>query len=176
MKKTILSILFCFLAFNNTMLNAQSIETIEVSNDDSSSQADSEKEKTYEYPHKEKKYPSAKRPKKPSSEQIRNAEEKNPEHTGSEYIEETNDTFKYGLTDEIANLIDELTKAEDPRFSDNIYDLFQVTKSPKIRQKTLAYFAKLEDPCLEDYAVEVINFSLALNIFLQSRLQRQFLA
>ena len=112
---------------------------------------------SYEYPHKEKEFPSPKRPQKPSSEKIKEASSKNPEKAGDEYISETKDTFKYGLTDEVSTLLDDLTSSEDPRFVDEIYDLFQETKSPKIRRKILLYFTKLKDPCLEDYAVEIIN-------------------
>ena len=54
-------------------------------------------------------------------------------------------------------MLDKLTTNDDPRFVDEVYDLFQVTKSKTVRQKILAYFAKLEDPCLEDYAVTILN-------------------
>lgn len=106
---------------------------------------------------REKIFPQAKRPQKPSAESLAASRDKNPEHATAEYEEECTDTFLYGLTDEISALMDELTANEDVRFVDAVYDLFQDTKSPHIRQKALAYFAKIKDPCLEDFAVEIIN-------------------
>jgi len=38
--------------------------------------------------------------------------------------------------------MDDLLKNEDPRFTEEIYDLFQVTKSPVIKEKVLKYFTK----------------------------------
>ena len=35
--------------------------------------------------------------------------------------------------------------------------MFQVTKSSAIKEKVLKYFTKSEDPCLEDYAVDLLN-------------------
>ena len=111
----------------------------------------------FTYPQRDKIFPSPKRPAVPSSEKIQESERKNAERSGEKFMEETRDTFSYGLTDEISNLLDTLTQDKDCRFTQEAYDLFQDTKSPKIRQKVLAYFAALEDPCLEDYAVEIIN-------------------
>lgn len=105
----------------------------------------------------EKKWPSAKRPQTPSSEKLREAAEKNIENATEEYEEETRDTFSYGITSQIETLMQTLINAGDCRFVNEAYDLFQETKSPRVRELILAYFAKLEDPCLEDYAVGVIN-------------------
>ena len=54
-------------------------------------------------------------------------------------------------------MIDELTKNQDNRFVDGIYDLFQETKSVAVKEKILDYFTKLKDSCLASYAVEIIN-------------------
>ena len=70
-------------------------------------------------PVREKVFPAPKRPQKPSQEALTAAKEKNPEHASSEYEEECNDTFLYGLTDEIVTLLDELTSDEDVRFADS---------------------------------------------------------
>ena len=110
-----------------------------------------------EYVKKDKVWPGAKRPQAATQEQISASREKNLEKAGEEYEEETRDVFGYGMTDEICNLLDELIAAEDYRFKEEAYDLFQETKSPRVREKLLAYFAKLKDPCLEDFAVEVLN-------------------
>ncbi|MBQ2528695.1 MAG: HEAT repeat domain-containing protein [Treponema sp.] len=109
------------------------------------------------YVRKEKAWPNAKRPTAATSEQIASSKDKNPLNAGDSYVEETNEIFEYGMTDEIANVLDTMTKDEDFRFKDAAYDLFQVTKSQKIREKVLAYFSMVKDPCLEDFAVEVLN-------------------
>lgn len=67
------------------------------------------------------------------------------------------DTFKYGMEEDIIELIETLQKNEDLRFVDEIYDLFQVTKNSIIREKILDYFGQLKDPCLEDFCVMVLN-------------------
>lgn len=73
-------------------------------------------------------------------------------------------------------MIDELTKNQDNRFVDGIYDLFQETKSVAVKEKILDYFTKLKDSCLASYAVEIINdpydeknqlLKNALNMFLK---------
>lgn len=98
--------------------------------------------------------PSSKRPKKMDDEKAKKAAEKDE----SEEDKENNiKTIKYGVPSEISDLIDKLVKNEDPRFSEEIYDVFQSTKSTAIKEKILKYFTKLEDPCLEDYAVELLN-------------------
>jgi len=101
--------------------------------------------------------PAARRPKKPTAAQILASTETDESHNTDEYVQKCNDTFSFGLESEISTLIDELTQNEDMRFVDKIYDLFQVTKSPAIKQEIIAYFTKLKDPCLEDFAVTVIN-------------------
>lgn len=101
--------------------------------------------------------PSARRPKKPTDDQLEKTAMNDESKDNDAYVKKCNDTFLYGLESEISDLIDELTKNEDMRFVDQIYDLFQVTKAPGIQQKVLAYFTKLKDPCLEDYAVTIVN-------------------
>ena len=43
--------------------------------------------------------------------------------------ENNRNTIRYGLPSEISKLLDDLIKNEDPRFTEEIYDLFQVTKN-----------------------------------------------
>ena len=97
--------------------------------------------------------PEPKRPKEIDVEKAKAAAEKdeNAESEGK-----FRDTIKYGLPSEINELLDDLLKNEDPRFTNEIYDLFQVSKNPQIKEKVLRYFTKLEDPCLENYAVEIL--------------------
>ena len=97
--------------------------------------------------------PEPKRPKEIDVEKAKAAAEKD-ENAESE--EKFRDTIKYGLPSEINELLDDLLKNEDPRFTNEIYDLFQVSKNPQIKEKVLRYFTKLEDPCLENYAVEIL--------------------
>jgi len=98
--------------------------------------------------------PKSKRPKKIDSEKAKAAAEKDE---NDEVPEKNRNTIKFGIPSEIANLVDELNKAEDPRFTEEIYDLFQVTQSTVIQQKVIEYFTKLKDPCLEDFAVNLLN-------------------
>lgn len=99
---------------------------------------------------REKIYPADARPKKHDS-------SKNYIDRSKDYEKNCNDILKYGLEGQITELIDELTKNQDNRFVDGIYDLFQETKSVAVKEKILDYFTKLKDPCLASYAVEIIN-------------------
>ncbi|MCQ2576664.1 MAG: HEAT repeat domain-containing protein [Treponema sp.] len=98
--------------------------------------------------------PEAKRPRPIDKEKAEKAAEKDE---SAETYENRRNTIKYGIPSEIGELMDKLIEEEDPRFTDEIYDVFQVTKSSGIREKVLKYFTKIEDPCLEDYAVELLN-------------------
>ena len=109
------------------------------------------------YVKKEKVYPDAKRPAPASQEKLQAALDKYPEHAEQKYVDDVGDTFKYGLELQIIDALGTMTMEEDPRFLDAAYDLFLETKVPSVKQKVLEYFTKMEDPCLEDYAVEVIN-------------------
>lgn len=98
--------------------------------------------------------PPAKRPRPIDQEKAAAAAEKDE---SPEDEENNRNTIRYGLPSEIAGLLDNLLKNDDPRFTEEIYDLFQVTKSSAIKEKVLKYFTKAEDPCLEDYAVDLLN-------------------
>ena len=98
--------------------------------------------------------PDSKRPKPIDKEKAEKAAEK--DESEKDYENKSN-TIKYGVPSEISSLIDELIKNDDPRFTEEIYDVFQVSKNTVIKQKILNYFKQLEDPCLEDYAVETLN-------------------
>lgn len=96
--------------------------------------------------------PNSKRPKSPDSAKV---EELN--NTDPEANEKNADILKYGLEEDISELLDTMTKKKDVRFVNEVYDLFQDTKSVAIREKILNFFKTIEDPCLEDYAVMVLN-------------------
>lgn len=98
--------------------------------------------------------PDAKRPKAIDEEKARHAAEKDE---NGEVEEERRNTIKYGIPSEISDLLDKLISDEDPRFTEEIYDVFQVTKNSTIKEKIIKYFTKMDDPCLEDYAVDLLN-------------------
>lgn len=108
-----------------------------------------EEKPRYEYT-KEKQVAAKKRPLKQKSENAVLDKSEN-------YEEDSRAVFKYGLESQISSLIDELTKNEDYRFVDEIYDLFYETKDVVVKDKIIDYFAKLKDPCLGEFACEVIN-------------------
>ncbi len=137
--------------------NSVDAKTVSAARELLAGELDDEDEEEYVYPKKDKIYPSPKRPRKPDAEAVKKSAEKNEEHATENYMEKTRETFLYGRTDEISEILDSLTVDEDVRFADELYDLFQETKSVVLKQKILTYFTKLKDPCLEDYAVEVIN-------------------
>ena len=93
--------------------------------------------------------PPAKRPKPIDSQKAEKAREKDEENFKN--------TIKYGIPSEISELIEKLIKNDDPRFTEELYDVFQETKNTTIQLQILKYFTKQEDPCLEDFAVELIN-------------------
>ena len=98
--------------------------------------------------------PDAKRPKKADPEKIEEAKKKD---TSNEEFEEKSLTLSFGTPSEISAVVDEVVEADDPRYTNALYDLFQVTVSTDVKEKILGYFAHLEDPCLEDYAVEILD-------------------
>lgn len=96
--------------------------------------------------------PSAKRPKSPDSEKVAELNNTDPEAN-----EKNADILKFGLEEDISELLGTMTKNKDVRFVNEVYDLFQETKSVALREKILNYFKTIEDPCLEDYAVMILN-------------------
>lgn len=100
------------------------------------------------------KVPAAKRPQKPDPEKVSAAAEKDE---NDKTADEHRNTIKYGLPSEISALVDTLIKNDDPRFSDELYDVFQSAKNNTIKERILAYFTKFKDPCLEDFAVNLLN-------------------
>lgn len=133
--------------------NGADFATVEKSEKEENSEeekAEAEEEK----PKKLSVVPPAKRPKKPNTDKIKLAEEKD---TDKDTAEDKRDSLKYGIESDIIDLLKKLSDNDDPRFVEEIYDLFQQTQSPRLKIAILNYFAKLEDPCLEDYAVTILN-------------------
>ena len=98
--------------------------------------------------------PAPKRPKKADAKKAEEAAEKDE---NDKTAEEYRNTIKYGIPSEISELVENLIKDEDPRFSEELYDVFQLSKNNTIKVKILNYFTKQEDPCLEDFAVNLLN-------------------
>ena len=66
--------------------------------------------------------PNSKRPKPIDKEKAEKAGEK--DESEKDYENKSN-TIKYGIPSEISTLIDELIKNDDPRFTEEIYDVFR---------------------------------------------------
>lgn len=93
-----------------------------------------------------------KRPQKQDAEKIAELDEEFPDTR-----KENADTLKFGMEDDIIDLLNDFVKNEDVRFVDEVYDLFYVTKTIAVREKILEYFTKLKDPCLENFALEILD-------------------
>ncbi len=117
---------------------------------------EAEKEES-SYVKKEKIYPEPKRPRVYTQDEIQKVVDAYPDHNDQEYIDNCNDTFKYGIRDQIIDALKIITQEEDVRFADVVYDLFEDTKIPAVKEQILEYFTKLKDPCIEDFAVGIIN-------------------
>ena len=98
--------------------------------------------------------PEMKRPKKPDSQKVLEAESKDDSETS---FSETEKIIKYGTSSEISDVINKIVENDDPRYGDILYDLFQVSKNVDIRTKILEYFTKQKDDCLAGYALEILN-------------------
>lgn len=98
--------------------------------------------------------PESKRPKPADKEKIEKAREKDETKDDEENFK---NTIKYGIPSEISKLTEKLIKNDDPRFSEELYDVFQETKNYTIQLQILRYFTKQKDSCLEDFAVEILN-------------------
>ncbi|WP_027727798.1 HEAT repeat domain-containing protein [Treponema sp. C6A8] len=137
---------------------SESEEATEESEDEVSPEEDTEEdsssEKKSNSPAGVSEVPPKKRPKPIDQDKAKAAADKDE---NDEVPEENKKTIKYGLPSEITKLIDDLIKNEDPRFTEEIYDLFEVSENIQIQQKILEYFGKLEDPCLENFAVTILN-------------------
>ena len=74
--------------------------------------------------------PAAKRPKTIDHEKAIEAAKKDDSADDEENFK---NTIKYGLPSEISELLDDLIENKDPRFSEEIYDVFQSAKSPVLK-------------------------------------------
>lgn len=104
--------------------------------------------------HHEVTIPQSKKPLPPDKEKAEKAALKDE---GKDAIKDKKETLAYGIETEILSLIKDLISNEDPRFSDDLYELFYSTKSVPVREKIIEYFTKIKDPCIEDYAIEILE-------------------
>ncbi len=96
-------------------------------------------------------------PKRPKAIDKKKAEEARVKDESADDEKNNRDIIKYGLSSEIKTLVDELIKNDDPRFTEELYDLFQTSTNSDVQRSVLSYFEKIKDPCLEDFAVSVLN-------------------
>ena len=98
--------------------------------------------------------PGAKRPVPADAEKLLEAEKRDPDGADKKSYTES---IRFGTAGEISGTIDKILDSDDPRFIDELYDVFLATSNGEIKMKILEYFSKLKDPCLEDYAVEILD-------------------
>ena len=98
--------------------------------------------------------PEKKHPLPPDEEKVKKASERDSDGSETKSIRES---ILYGTASEISSTIDKIVENEDERFVEELYDLFYRSNTSQIKIKVLEYFAKRKDPCLEDYAVEIID-------------------
>lgn len=124
---------------------------IEIS-EDSDGESSSKKEKSAYSKAGVSDVPSSKRPKSGSQDKIHDLDNTDPDGR-----KKNADILKYGLEDEILELLSTMSEKKDVRFVDEAYDLYDESKSPTVKESVMNFFKTLEDPCLEDYAVMILN-------------------
>lgn len=159
MKKTVVAAVLAIFAVDSLCFaqEGEALDPVVQQYLEAQSGGGGEEEHVSSYVKKEKIYPDAKRPAAASQEKLQAVTDNYPDHADQKYIDDSADTFKYGLETQIVDALSVMIAEDDPRFADAAYDLFLETKVPAVKQKVLEYFTKMEDPCLEDYAVEVLN-------------------
>ena len=155
-RKTVFSLSLFFLMLSSHAF-AQEVDAVSGASEGQSTQVEESEEKEEVKKRGGKaKVPAAKKPIQPTREEIEDAEKRENSKMDN-YEKKVRDTFLFGLEAEITDQIDTLKNAEDKRFVNEIYNMFQASESNVVREKVLSYFTALKDPCLEDYAVTVVN-------------------
>lgn len=83
--------------------------------------------------------------------------EKEEEPEEESEVQKRKDTLSFGLESEITDLISTLLKEEDKSLNSEILEVFNSTKNVNIREKAIEYFTKIEDNCLKDYALMILE-------------------
>ena len=86
--------------------------------------------------------PSQKRPKAGDSDKIRDLDNTDPDGR-----KKNADILKYGLEDEILDLLKTMDEKKDVRFVNEAYDLYEESKSSVVKEQVMNFFKTLEDPC-----------------------------
>lgn len=96
--------------------------------------------------------PAQKRPRAGSADEIRDLDNTDPDGR-----KKNADILKFGLEDEVVELLGKMAEKKDVRFVDEAYDLYEESKSSAVKEKIMEFFRTMGDPCLEDYAVMILN-------------------
>ena len=72
-------------------------------------------------------------------------------------FEQRQEKIMFGLESEIVELIDKVIEEEDYEYSDDLYALFNKTRSSSVREKIIKYFEKTKDDRLKDFAAELLE-------------------
>jgi len=141
----------CFtLTFFSPLMSFSQDSDVEIENDDESKEKKSEKSKYSKAG--ESDVPSSKRPKSGDSDKIKDLDNTDPDGR-----KKNADILKFGLEDEILDLLKTMNEKKDVRFVNEAYDLYEESKSSTVKEEIMNFFKTLEDPCLEDYAVMIVN-------------------
>ncbi|HOF84942.1 MAG TPA: hypothetical protein PLP41_04430, partial [Treponemataceae bacterium] len=66
------------------------------------------------------------------------------------------DVLRYGLENEIVELVTELRDKEDTTYNADLESLFSRTRSVAVRESILSMYAALENPAFSSFALEVL--------------------
>jgi len=67
------------------------------------------------------------------------------------------DIIKYGLENEIVELVSSLQQKKDTSFNADLESLFERTRSVAVRESILSMYGTLENPAFSDFALEVLE-------------------
>ncbi|MBO5137372.1 MAG: HEAT repeat domain-containing protein [Spirochaetaceae bacterium] len=83
-------------------------------------------------------------------------EESTAEVEESEKDKELN-VLRYGLDDEIVKMLDGFMKEEKYPYLEQVFNLFQRTRTTSLREKIIMYFTEAKDPSLVDYTLMILE-------------------
>jgi HEAT repeat protein len=154
MKKAVLAVICGFILFpvltaQETAESISGMDKTTAAENEAADSASFEKAKTGSSV-----VPAAKRPAEPDKEKCGQAA---ANEDSQDTVKKYRETLLYGISPEIVELLQQFITNDDPRFVQDVYDLFQTTKSEAVREKIIEYFTHFKDPCIEDYAVTILN-------------------
>lgn len=98
--------------------------------------------------------PAPRRPSPADSQKLAQAANRDSDN---EEFDKGQKTLGFGTSSEICTLVDKITKSEDVRYNDALYDTFTASKSLDVKTAILGYYLSQKDPCLEDWVFQVIS-------------------